>query len=85
MISSFQDTDGNNATCQENIDWSHYGKQAKFIWREDLQLDNRLLCRYTLQQQLSATPSPTPDSAAAAMFLSSFSLLLSLAVATLLV
>ena len=33
--------------CPEDLDWSTYGDEATFIWRPDLQFDNRILCRYS--------------------------------------
>ena len=35
---------GTNLTCQNNVNWGN----SKFIWRPDLDLDNYVLCRYTL-------------------------------------
>jgi hypothetical protein len=43
-ISPELDENGNNLTCPSNIDWG----DSKFIWRPDIDLDNRILCRYTL-------------------------------------
>ena len=45
-ISSATGSDGKNLTCPNNFDWG----DSKFIWRPDLDLDNRVLCRYTLKQ-----------------------------------
>lgn len=44
VISPQLDKDGNNITCPSNINWG----ESKFIWRPDIDLDNRILCRYTL-------------------------------------
>ena len=44
IISPELDPNGENITCPENINWG----DSKFIWRPDLDLDNHLLCRYTL-------------------------------------
>jgi len=33
--------------CPGLLDWSMYGPQASFIWRPDLNFDNRILCRYS--------------------------------------
>ena len=33
--------------CPEDVDWSTYGDEATFIWRDDLQFDNRIICRYS--------------------------------------
>ena len=42
-ISSEIDVNGDNLTCPEWIDWG----SSRFIWREDLALDNTIHCRYT--------------------------------------
>lgn len=44
-ISSDTDVNGVNYTCQNNINWG----DSKFIWRPDLDLDNYVLCRYTMK------------------------------------
>lgn len=44
-VSTGQDVYGVNLTCPSNLDWGI----SKFIWRPDLDLDNRILCRYTLK------------------------------------
>lgn len=44
-ISSGVDINGVNYTCQNNINWG----ESKFIWRPDLDLDNYVLCRYTMK------------------------------------
>ena len=49
-ISSDQDPNGVNLTCQNNLNWG----ASKYIWRPDLYLDNHLLCRYTLKLSDSA-------------------------------
>ena len=48
VVSTAVDPNGVNLTCQANVNWGAYGQRARFIWREDLWLDNTLLCRYTL-------------------------------------
>ena len=44
-ISSEVDSNGDNYTCQNNLDWG----TSEFIWRPDLDLDNHILCRYVLR------------------------------------
>ena len=44
-ISSDVDTNLDNLTCPEWIDWG----SSRFIWREDLALDNTIHCRYTVK------------------------------------
>ena len=44
-ISSETDPNGDNLTCPEWIDWG----SSRFIWREDLALDNTVHCRYTVR------------------------------------
>lgn len=44
-VSSDTDVNGVNYTCQNNINWG----DSKFIWRPDLDLDNYVLCRYTMK------------------------------------
>lgn len=44
-ISADTDSEGVNLTCPQNLDWG----ESKFIWRPDLNLDNHLLCRFTLK------------------------------------
>ena len=61
LESSEVDTNGDPLICQNNVDWSAFG-DARFIWGDDLDLDNRLLCRYT-------TPSSTSAPVAMAMLL----------------
>ena len=46
VISSQADDNGVNLTCPNNLDWG----TSEFIWRPDIDLDNRILCRYTLKQ-----------------------------------
>lgn len=58
-ISSDVDTNGVNLTCPNNLNWSAFGAPAKFIWREDLDLDNRVLCRFTLRQSSTSSPAAT--------------------------
>ena len=50
-ISSDVDPNGMNVTCPSNLDWG----ETETIWREDLDLDNWLLCRYTLKLSDSGT------------------------------
>lgn len=45
VVSTLQDSNGVNVTCPSNLDWG----DSKFIWRPDIDLDNRILCRYTLR------------------------------------
>ena len=45
IISPQLDPNDDNITCPENLDWGN----SVFIWRPDLNLDNHLLCRYTLK------------------------------------
>ena len=56
-ISRDTDTDGVNFTCQNNINWG----DSKFIWRPDLDLDNYVLCRYTLVLEDSRAFSVLPS------------------------
>ena len=44
-------SDGNNLTCPEWIDWG----SSRFIWREDLALDNTIHCRYTVRAARGGT------------------------------
>ena len=44
VISNQLDPNGVNMTCPRNVDWG----TSKFIWRPDLDLDNRILCRLTV-------------------------------------
>ena len=61
VISPSVDEKGENLTCPSNVDWG----QSKFIWRPDIDLDNRILCRYTLSLESSASP---PASALTTLF-----------------
>ena len=45
IISPELDPNGDNITCPENLDWG----SSVFVWRPDLNLDNHLLCRYTMK------------------------------------
>ena len=54
-VSTELDPSGENMTCGQNINWSAYGNEGKFIWREDLQLDNHVLCRYTISSAATRT------------------------------
>ena len=49
-VSSEVDTNGDPAICPQNLDWG----DSKFIWRPDLDLDNTILCRYTMKVGNSA-------------------------------
>ena len=44
LVSSDVDPNGDPITCQNNVDWG----DSEFIWRADIDLDNSILCRYTL-------------------------------------
>ena len=44
-ISSQTDVNGDNMTCPEWVNWG----TSRFIWREDLALDNTIHCRYTVR------------------------------------
>ena len=44
-ISSQTDPNGDNMTCPKWVGWG----TARFIWREDLALDNTIHCRYTVR------------------------------------
>ena len=33
--------------CPAELDWGMYGVNATFIWRDNLNFDNRVLCRYS--------------------------------------
>ena len=45
VVSSELDPNGDNMTCPEWVDWG----TSRFIWREDLALDNTIHCRYTVK------------------------------------
>lgn len=51
------DVNGVNLTCQNNVNWGN----SKFIWRPDLDLDNYVLCRYTLVLEDSKAFSVLPS------------------------
>ena len=51
VISSEVDSNGDPITCPENLDWGN----ANFIWRPSLDLDNRIVCRYTVKLEESGT------------------------------
>ena len=53
VISPELDENGNNMTCPSNVDWG----ESKFIWRPDIDLDNRILCRYTFSLAGSGSAS----------------------------
>ena len=44
-ISSEVDPNGDPITCPENLNWG----DSKFIWRKSLDLDNIILCRFTIR------------------------------------
>ena len=50
IVSPYLDPNGTNYTCPQNLDWGN----AKLIWRNDLDLDNYILCRYTFRSSSSA-------------------------------
>ncbi len=50
-ISSGLDPNGDQIICPQYFNWG----ESKFIWRPDLDLDNTILCRYTLSY--AATPA----------------------------
>lgn len=56
-ISSDMDDNGMNITCQNNVNWG----ASKFIWRPDIDLDNHVLCRYTLKLEDSKAFINTPS------------------------
>ena len=58
-ISSDTDENGVNFTCQNNVNWG----DSKFIWRPDLDLDNYVLCRYTLKLEDSNASILKPSAA----------------------
>jgi hypothetical protein len=45
IISTDVDSNGVNLTCPANLNWG----AAKLIWGSDIDLDNHLLCRYTVR------------------------------------
>ena len=51
IISPELDPKGENITCPENINLG----DSKFIWHPDLDLDNHLLCQYTLSSGCSGS------------------------------
>lgn len=55
IVSSELDPEGNPYLCPEYQDWG----ASKFIWRPDLNLDNTILCRYTLRLEDSSAVLPT--------------------------
>ena len=58
-VSTQTDPDGVNLTCPEYLNWAAFGAEAQFIWRDDLHLDNRILCRYTLKQSAAKSSVST--------------------------
>lgn len=50
-VSPDTDSNGDPLTCPQQIDWSFYG-DSKFIWRDDLDLDNFIHCRYVYREHL---------------------------------
>ena len=53
IISPQLDQFGVNMTCPSNLDWG----DSVFIWRPDIDLDNRILCRYTMKVSSSSSDS----------------------------
>ena len=51
LVSSQLDPNGDNMTCPEWVDWG----TSRFIWREDLALDNTIHCRYTVKAATGGT------------------------------
>ena len=49
-VSTDLDPNGDPIICPQNLDWG----ESSFIWRPALNLDNHILCRYTLQLGSSA-------------------------------
>lgn len=49
-ISTMLDPNNNTIICPQNLDWG----ESEFIWRPALNLDNRILCRYTLKLESSS-------------------------------
>lgn len=54
IISPQLDPNGDNITCPSNLNWG----DSKFIWRPDIDLDNRILCRYTISSSSSGGSPP---------------------------
>ena len=52
VVSSQLDPNGDNMTCPEWVDWD----TSRFIWREDLALDNTIHCRYTVRVVTGGVP-----------------------------
>lgn len=65
VISPQLDANGDNMTCPSNLDWG----ASEFIWRPDLDLDNRILCRYTVKQGSSSSRALLPKALGAAVML----------------
>ena len=59
-VSPDTDRDGNPLTCPRQIDWSSYG-DSKFIWGDDLDLDNTIHCRYIYREHLLTVDSGAPS------------------------
>lgn len=53
IITRETDDNGDPITCPQNLDWG----ESKFIWRPDLDLENRILCRYSIKVEDSGTIS----------------------------
>ena len=51
LVSSELDPNGDNMTCPEWVNWG----TSRFIWREDLALDNTIHCRYTVKVATGGT------------------------------
>ena len=69
VVSPDVDPQGVNLTCQANVNWSAYGRRARFIWREDLWLDNTLLCRYTLKRAVGSNKASAMTESSLVMLL----------------
>ena len=67
LVSTEMDSNGQPLICQNNVDWGN----AQFIWGDDLDLDNRLLCRFT-------TPSSSQTAVVAMVMVIALCLFLSL-------
>lgn len=54
-VSTMLDPNGDVIICPQNLDWG----ESSFIWRPELNLDNHILCRYTLKLEDSGTATST--------------------------
>ena len=73
-VSSETDPNGNPIICPEFFDWG----DSKFIWRPDLDLDNTILCRYTLSHARNQAAASVPwvvTTAVMALFFHGYSVL----------